>query len=243
MKIEVLDSGYVQPVEAWGTGLGGPSVSEIIDHRVDYEIGIIEAARQSTHGSFQGWERDAKLLRFLYEHKHATPFEFSGMILEVRAPIFVFREWHRHRTQGYNELSGRYSALPPLDYMPTVERLLTPTDGPNKQASRLDGTPPLTPELAEVVWAEMEAADEYLEKCYQRWLNMGTPKELARIKLPVARYSQMRVTANLRNWLAFLLLRMDPNAQWEIRQYANVIGQIIGQYFPQTWALFCEVKK
>ncbi len=238
MKIDVLDSGYVQHVETWGTGLGGPSASEIVEDRVDYEIGIIEAARQSTHGSFLGWERDAKLLRFLYEHKHATPFEFSGMILEVRAPIFVFREWHRHRTQGYNELSGRYTALPPLDYTPTVQRLLTPTDGPNKQASRLDGTPPLTPELAEVVWSEMEATDDYLEALYQRWLAIGVPKELARIKLPVARYSQMRVTTNLRNWLAFLLLRMDPNAQWEIRMYANAVAEIMRLTFPNTMKLF-----
>src|SRR6185437_1734218 len=84
----------------------------------DCERGIIEAARQSTQGSFRGWGQDAKLLRYLHEHKHATPFEFAGMVIEVQAPIFVFREWHRHRTQSYNEMSARYSPLPDLCYVP-----------------------------------------------------------------------------------------------------------------------------
>lgn len=91
--IKVLDSGYVKFIEAWGHGEGG------IQHHqpFDYECGIVEAARQSTQGSFRGWEQDERLLKFLYTHnpKHATPFEFAGMVIEVQAPIFVFREWHR----------------------------------------------------------------------------------------------------------------------------------------------------
>jgi thymidylate synthase (FAD) len=77
---------------------------------------------------------------------------------------------------------------------------------------------------------------------YEWALKMGVPKELARIHLPVGRYSKMRASANLRNWLAFLTLRMDPAAQWEIRQYANEVGKLIEEKYPRTWALFIEGK-
>ena len=91
----VLDHGYVRLVETWGS-----------DER------IVEAARMSTGGGFRGWPQDEKLLRYLWDHKHASPFEMAGFVVEVKAPLFVFREWHRHRTQSYNELSGRYVAMP-----------------------------------------------------------------------------------------------------------------------------------
>src|SRR3990167_3384931 len=122
-KINVLDHGFVRLVEVWGKGDAG-----------EPEAGIIEAARQSTQGSFRGWELDEKLLRFLYcnDPKHATPFEFAGMVIEVQAPIFVFREWHRHRTQSYNEMSARYTPLPDVNYVPSVERLMINAGGSNK---------------------------------------------------------------------------------------------------------------
>lgn len=234
MKIDLLDHGYIEFIEAWGAGKDGKEW----DHP-DYEVGIIEAARQSTQGMFRGWERDERLLAFLSQHEHNTPFEFAGAVIEVQAPIFVFREWHRHRTQSYNEMSARYGELPAIDYTPTIERLLTPTDGPNKQASRKDGTPPLDKIGAKLTHIQMRVASEHLEELYQRWLNYGVPKELARTRLPVGRYSRQRASANLRNWLGFLTLRMHPDAQWEIRQYANALGnEIIAKVFPHTWALF-----
>src|SRR6185436_2992581 len=119
---KILDHGYLRVVETWGRG----------DTVGEAEAGIIEAARQSTQGSFRGWETDEKLLRYLYEHHHDSPFEFAGMVIEVQAPIFVFREWHRHRTQSYNEMSARYTEIPNLNYLPTVERLLQ--TGESKQA-------------------------------------------------------------------------------------------------------------
>src|SRR5690606_14996334 len=89
---------------------------------------IIESARMSTDGAFRGWGTpdepgDEKLLKFLYENDHSTPFEMAGLTIEVQAPIFVFREWHRHRTQSYNELSARHTPLPDLYYMPSLERV------------------------------------------------------------------------------------------------------------------------
>ena len=226
----VLDHGFVRLVEAWGHG----------DQGVDMEAGIIEAARQSTQGSFRGWdEGDDKLLRFMYEHRHSTPFEFSGMVIEVRAPIFVFREWHRHRTQSYNEMSARYAPLPDNNYMPTVERCQLVQQG-NKQAGRIKGAEVPHDHAAKSWLGELEDLYARAENVYQRGLWMGIPKEVARAAVPVGRYSQMRASANLRNWLGFLMLRLDKAAQWEIRQYAGVVAKIVAATFPRTWALMAK---
>lgn len=241
MRISVLDHGYVELIEAWGHGVdgdNGPHGEAADGHPPDYEVGIIEAARQSTQGAFRGWDTDAKLLQHLYTHKHMTPFEFCGLVLEIRAPIFVFREWHRHRTQSYNEASARYAPVLLDDYTPTIERLLTPTEGPNKQASRQEGSPPLSADDARTVREDMIYVGGLLEGYYRKWLAMGTPKELARVRMPVGHYSQMRAHTSLRNWLAFLTLRQDPAAQWEIRMYAQAVGQCIATVFPHTWSLF-----
>lgn len=273
MRIELLDHGYLELVEMWGS-----------DER------IIEAARMSTAKGFQGWGRaeeyvcrscgdtvseedversdsncstglthacrtvecwgvvdrrpaivgDEKLLAYLWNNKHATPFEMAGLVIEVQAPIFVFREWHRHRTQSYNELSARYTPLPDVNYVPTVERLMINAGGTNKQAGTVAGSAELTARGAESFRSAVARRYAALERDYQGALLIGVPKELARIILPVGRYSRMRASTNLRNWLAFLTLRMAPNAQWEIRQYANAVGQLISEAFPRTWNLFAE---
>lgn len=235
MRTDVLDHGYVEFVEAWGKGS-----ETVLPGHADYERGIIEAARQSTQGSFRGWDKDAKLLKHLYENGHATPFEFSGMVIEVQAPIFVFREWHRHRTQSYNEMSARYAPLPPSYYLPTFERcMLGNVATTNKQAQSASGI-----QLSEVnlkVWLN-NVINLYnlAEAVYQEGLYIGVPKELARIVMPVGHYTRMRCSCNLRNWIAFLTLRMDPNAQYEIRQFAHAVAVLLEQNFPQTWKLFVE---
>lgn len=295
MKIQVLDHGYVEFVEAWGTGKSGtgldPAAKEIWpdegSEQPDHEVGIIEAARQSTQGSFRGWDAaacdcsykrrikeaqqsdytgaallerkaghdeycasikspgDARLLSYLYRNHHSTPFEFAGMVIEVQAPIFVFREWHRHRTQSYNEASARYAPLPDLNYIPSDERLrwyLTPGARLiNKQAQGTGAE--LTDEG--IRHYRLSLADHYsaAESRYQSMLNDGIPKELARLVLPVGRYSKMRASTNLRNWLAFMTLRCAPAAQWEMRQYANAVAKIIEEKFPQTYALWAEERE
>lgn len=228
----VLDHGYVKFIESWGS-----------DER------IIEAARMSTGKGFRGWgpnfegvpnkPGDEKLLRYLYENKHATPFEMAGLIIEVQAPIFVFREWHRHRTQSYNEMSARYTPLPDLNYVPTVERLLL-NSKTNKQAGTISDAEELTEQGAAEFIESLTNMYRLQESMYQHSLRHGVPKELARIMLPVGRYSRMRASANLRNWLAFLTLRLAPGAQWEIRAYANAVGKCIRELFPRTWELFVE---
>ena len=233
LNFKVLDHGYVRFVEDWGRGDAGKA-----------EAAIIEAARQSTQGSFRGWDKDERLLRFLYTNdpKHATPFEFAGMTIEVQAPIFVFREWHRHRTQSYNEMSARYAPLPDYNYIPSVDRLMRGGGHltSNKQAGTIDGARPLTIARAKAYRARLMKNYLVDERNYQRALLDGIPKECARVELPVGRYSRMRATANLRNWLAFLTLRFDPGAQWEIQQFAHEVDKIIYFRFPRVWSLFNE---
>jgi thymidylate synthase (FAD) len=191
----------------------------------------------STSGSFRGWDTDARLLRYLWEHKHHSPFEMGGATIEVQAPIFVFREWHRHRTQSFNELSARYTELPDLFYTPSIERLMAGRQSQkNKQGSE-DGFDPGT---AEVIRETIEDACIEARGIYLRLLASGVSRELARLVVPVSQYSRMRASANLRNWLAFLTLRVDPMAQWEIRQFAEAVSEIIKECFPRTWELWWE---
>lgn len=224
MKL-LLDHGYIDLVETWGS-----------------DSSIIEAARMSTDKGFLGWGTpenpgDEKLLAYLYNNNHATPFEMAGMIIEVKAPIFVFREWHRHRTQSYNEMSARYIPIPDENYMPSLERLMSGgnTNTTNKQAQGSGG---LTEEDAIEFVNSLSIHYQEAQILYQQALSSGVPKELARVCLPVARYSKMRASANLRNWLAFLTLRKSDKAQYEIRVYAEAIAEIISQKFPRTFELF-----
>ncbi len=245
-KIPLLGNGYIQLVDAWGS-----------------DRAIIEAARQSTDKGFQGWgetcaecgwakgddhevgcsrpERykpgDEKLLKFLWTHKHSTPFEFGGLSIEVQAPIMTFREWHRHRVPfGYSELSARYSPMPDLNYVPTLERLMgaAAKAGRNKQAGTAAGAKELTETRARIWLQELEHFYKVAEEHYQNGLKWGVPKELARIVVPVGRFSRMRATGNLRGWLGFCSLRCAPDAQEEIRVFAEQVLGFIGQRFPRT---------
>jgi thymidylate synthase (FAD) len=245
-KIKVLDQGYVELIEAWGTGKAGACDRLIHLDAVDYEVGIIEAARQSTQGSFRGWDTDEKLLETIFYHQsnQSTPFEAAGMTIEVEAPIFVFREWHRHRTQSYNEASARYRPLEPKYYRPDginlMERSMAAQTDRNKQAQASEARQPVTSENL-MRWLDLvDMTYLGLEATYQEALKMGIPKELARITMPVGHYSCMRASANLRNWLSFLTLRLSHKAQWEIRQYAEAVNTLVRLTFPRTWRLFAD---
>lgn len=257
MKIKVLDHGYVEKIGSWGSdeqiieaarmstgkGFQGWGSKHCVACLGDGEVASGPHGFEKClicHGDGKGTVGDEKLLRFLYENKHMTPFEMAGMTLEIQAPIFVFREWHRHRTQSYNEMSGRYTALPDVNYVPSVERLMLGSDGKNKQAGTVKDAAVLNQSTAEFFRSELR--DMYLEQehLYQTALKDGVPKELARVHLPVGRYSRMRASANLRNWLGFLHLRMAPNAQWEIREFANAVSTLASEAFPKTYALFAE---
>lgn len=253
MRTPVLDHGYVEYIQHWGD-----------------EEQIIEAARMSTGKGFEGWgpthkencpakndsnklwdhcicshplgePGDEKLLRYLWVNKHHTPFEMAGVTIEVKAPIFVFREWHRHRTQSYNEMSARYTPLPNENYVPTIDRFLL-TSKTNKQAGAVKGADKLAEANADTFIKLLEDVYRDIQRIYEWGLQTGIPKELARLCIPVGRYSRMRASANLRNWLGFLTLRADSHAQWEIQQYAYAVCCIIAEHFPQTYKLWLENK-
>lgn len=254
-EYSVLDHGYLHVVEYWGS-----------DQR------IIESARMSTDKGFLGWgpkcetcscnvgytagqehcnqcggklkSGDEKLLRYLYEHKHSTPFEFAGLTIEVQAPIMVFREWHRHRTQSYSEMSARYVQMPDLHYVPSVERIVASArKSGNKQASGGGKLRILNHDeeaSAKYIRQLIQAEQQRIYLFYTDMISWGVSKEVARLDTPVSRYSRMRATANLRNWLAFMTLRMAPDAQFEIRQYAWCVADAIKSLFPRTYELFNE---
>lgn len=144
-----------------------------------------------------------------------------------------------HRTQSYNEMSARYIPLPNENYIPdanlVVVRASKAATTANKQAGK---TVAKEPTLAEVLaWIDNHLIPAYdrAQQAYEKGLDIGIPKELARLPVPVARYSCMRASANLRNWIAFLTLRADSAAQWEIRQYANAIAELLKAEFPRTY--------
>jgi thymidylate synthase (FAD) len=179
---------------------------------------------------------DMGMLDRLWRKKHATPFECGGEIMiEVQAPIMVFREWHRHRTQSYNEFSARYAQMPDLHYLPNPERIQRQSST-NKQGSSGE----VESEFRMQVIAELKDQQETVYESYDAWVDEGLAKEVARLNTPVSRYSKMRAKTDIRNWLAFLNLRMRPSAQWEIRQYAEAVSGILKALFPRTWSLFEE---
>jgi len=256
----ILDHGHIRHIETWGsderiieaarqsTGKGflrwdpGPCPECGGEGVVDRQTARTCPACEGK-GKVLG---DAKLLSYLYEHHHDTPFEFGGLTVEVQAPIMVFREWHRHRTQAYSEMSARYVQMPNLHYVPSVERIIASAKkSGNRQASGggalLTTIPGQTQEqVAEAVRQELIREQQEIYDRYERLISYGVAKEVALIDTPVSRYSRMWATAKLRNWLQFLTLRMDTTAQWEIRQYANAVGDLIAEKFPKTWELYLE---
>ena len=276
LGIQALDHGYCELIDSWGSDEHVIEAARMSTGKGFLGWGPVSCQRCDGDGKAHGSDRpsewsgpwtypgpcpvcrgsgtvpgDEKLLRYLWENKHSTPFEMAGMTIEVQAPIFVFREWRTHRTcsqlddvdsmpweMSFNEMSARYTTLPNLNYVPSIERLMMGSDSKNKQAGTIKGAAVLTSEAAEEFRNSLANMYQDQQTLYEEALAVGVPKELARIHLPVGRYSRMRASANLRNWLAFLTLRTAPQAQWEIRMYANEVGKLIAERFPRTWELF-----
>jgi len=195
------------------------------------------AARVSHAGSGKTGEdniADIKLMEYLARHKHMTPFEHQFVTFRVKAPLFVFREWHRHRTQSYNEVSMRYCSDP-------VGTLFKPTSWRaqatrNKQSSAGDIDKVNSIEAYQVLKFAYNASIE----SYNKLLDLGVCRELARTVIPVGNYSEMYASASLRNWHGFCTLRQDPTAQLEIRLFANAIDEMLSELYPYSWgALQC----
>jgi thymidylate synthase (FAD) len=214
--IKCLDHGYV----------------ELRDH-MGNDLSVVQNARQSFNEQWRAGEdtnSDARLINYLWKNKHTTPFESVCFTFEVKAPIFVLRQWHRHRTWSYNELSARYKELPEEYYLP-APNLVGEQSATNKQGRSSD----LAETLTRLRHAEIDALKRTIRASftmYRTLLACGWPRELARIVLPVATYSCMSGTTNLLNLFRFLTLRCDEHAQYEIRMYADAMKELIRPIVP-----------
>lgn len=177
-------------------------------------------------------EKDKKLMQYLAEHKHFSPFEHQSATFVIEAPLFVAREWMRHRTQAFNEISMRYTSDPSDTYwIPTTWRKQA---AKNKQSSEGE------------IEATQVAEDFYMDgvkdavASYHALLEMGVAREIARAVLPVGMITRFFATANLRNWAHWYKLRSAPGAQEEIRYYATKIDTILGNMWPNSWGVLKE---
>ncbi|PHR86088.1 MAG: thymidylate synthase (FAD), partial [Blastopirellula sp.] len=180
--------------------------------------------------------KDAKLIHRMITHSHSTPFESMAFTFEVQAPIFVFRQWHRHRTWAYNEISARYALLNLGCYVPNAE-LLGKQSATDKQMRDIDET--IKPGHA--AYAAVVSIRENYEQAFARYEKMadeGIPREIARCVLPVNTYSRMFGTVNLHNLFRFLILRLDEHAQHEIRVYAEAIVELVQPICPVSMMEF-----
>jgi thymidylate synthase (FAD) len=213
----------------------------VLDHGfvrlVDYMGGdarIVQAARVSYGAGTKTLRDDTNLIRYLMRHEHTSPFEQVIFTFHVKMPIFVARQWARHRTARTNEISGRYSMMSGDFYMP--ERLpLQHTD--NKQGSSEESLPT---EISKELFAQMEENQRSMYAHYEELLEKGVSREIARINLPLALYTEMYWQMDLHNLFHFLKLRLDKHAQYEIRCYAETIAEIVKKVAPIAWEAFEE---
>lgn len=187
---------------------------------------IAQAARVST-GNDQSDRPHEGLVKRLWQDQHTSTFEHNTLTVRVEVPIFVAREWMRHRTQAFNEISGRYSEMEPVFYVPGEDRPLVQV-GKAMDYRREAGSPI----LRAVADRLMRIAGKGAWRLYEYMLRKGVAREVARNVLPVSLYTRFYATANLRNWLHFIALRTDPTALWEIRQAALMVEGLISGLWP-----------
>lgn len=215
-KINVLDHGFVRLVTSMGS-----------------DLDVVRSARVSYDAAWRAGEdtgSDKRLINYLWKNKHTSPFESVTFTFEVKAPIFVFRQWHRHRTWSFNEVSARYTELPEEFYIPK-ESSIGKQSQTNKQGREFN----LTSSMWEDRQHEVCIYDSYCKKAFEAYhylLQQEWPRELARMVLPLSTYSHMFATVNLLNLFRFITLRSDEHAQHEIRVYSDAMKKLIRPVVP-----------
>ncbi len=174
-----------------------------------------------------------KLINFLYKNRHLSPFEHGQFIGRAKVPLFVRSEWHRHRTQSYNEVSTRYVVMEPEFYLPPRERPLV-QEGKAGAYYFVDGDD----EQYAITIANLKRTTETAWEGYQNTLQAGVAKEVARMNLPVNLMTQFYFTVNPRNLMAFIDLRTDPTALYEIRLSALEAENFLEEAMPLTYKAF-----
>lgn len=211
MTVQLLDHGFIRLVESMGT-----------------DLSIVRAARVSYDAAWRAGEdqgSDNRLINYLWRNKHTSTFEAVTFTFEVKAPIFVFRQWHRHRTWSFNELSARYRELPEEFYVPKPEHIGVQSKDNKQMRDINNGGDPVAAGM-------IKFACEGAFGIYRDLLVRGVPRELARSVLPVATYSHMFATVNLLNLFKFMTLRCHEHAQYEIRVYAEAMRDLIRPIVP-----------
>jgi len=221
--IKLLSHGFVRLVDSMGSDLS-ISRNARVSYDADWRVG-------EDAGS------DAKLIKYLYNNGHNTPFESVTLTFDVKAPIFVLRQWMRHRTWSFNELSARYRELPAEFYVPELAQITTQSTD-NKQMRTTEQNP-----YAGHIQAGINTQCHEAFWQYEELLEKGCPRELARGVLPVNTYSHMFGTVNLHNLFRFLGERLHPHAQYEIRVYAEAMLELIRPIAPVAVAAFEEANR
>nr|WP_235999462.1 FAD-dependent thymidylate synthase [Bradyrhizobium uaiense] len=224
--IKVLDHGFIRVVDYMGD-----------------DKAIVDAARVSYGRGTKTASEDRALIHYLMRHHHTTPFEMAEIKFHIKLPIFVARQWIRHRTASVNEYSARYSILDKEFYLPTEDQLASQSDE-NRQGR---GKTLSSTESAQVLGILRQDAERNYEH-YEWMLNAdskdgnraGIARELARINLTLNTYTQWYWKIDLHNLLHFLRLRVDRHAQSEIRQYARQMLTVVQAWVPQTYEAFVE---
>lgn len=209
----------------------------LVDMTPNADLAIVRNARVSYAAQWRTGAddgKDEKLINYLLKNGHTSPFEAVSITFDVKAPIFVLRQWHRHRTWSYNEVSARYTELPDECYIPELEHITTQSAG-NKQMRTEEQN-----KDAVVIQQCIKQQCTNAHMLYRHMLSLGCPRELARGILPVNTYSHMFATVNLHNLFRFLKLRIHAHAQYEIRVYAEAMLNLIEPHAPIAVAAFYE---
>ncbi|MGR3436633.1 MAG: FAD-dependent thymidylate synthase [Shimia sp.] len=212
----VLDHGFVRVVDYMGD-----------------DAAIVQAARVSYGAGTKHTSNDEGLIRYLMRHWHSTPFEMCEIKLHVKLPIFVARQWIRHRTANVNEYSARYSILDREFYVPAPEHVAAQSEVNNQGRGAL-----LPPEDAERIRQALRDDADRAYDAYEGMVDGGLARELARMALPASVYTQWYWKIDLHNLMHFLRLRADPHAQYEIRVYAEALCEIVRDWVPMAYRAF-----
>ena len=227
--IKVLDHGLVRLVDSMGN-----------------DLSIVRNARVSYDAAWRAGEdsgSDTKLINYLYNNGHNTPFESVTLTFEIKAPIFVIRQWHRHRTQSYNEVSARYTELPEEFYIPEPH-LIGKQNKDNKQMrdpmtkSEFNNLPDIEKHQLQSIIDYISSQNTKSFTVYKDLINADVPRELARSVLPVGTYSHMFATMNLHTLFNFLRERLHTHAQYEIQVYAKAMLELIKPVVPVATEVF-----
>ncbi len=215
--IPVLDHGFVR-----------------LDDSMASDLSVVNGARVSfARHKTEMDESDGGLIRFLMRERHGTPFEHNSFRFHVRCPIFVAREWFRHRTSSFNEFSMRYAKATEDFYVPEPEDVRTQVGKPGSYSFE-----PVSDEVAETTREQLTEIYEAAYAAYERLVELGVARELARCVIPVGAYTEFYWTVNARSLMNFISLRAAETAQREIRRYADACERFFAEAMPVTHAAF-----